>query len=411
MYCDVRHAYVLFRIVSMHVCSRSLHLLQRSLLQFAVMGRHLTPKEIDTMFAWKSAGFDPMTIHAKLSRIRRRKRQQAPSLSSVRRALKSSTFKRGASETRGRKQKLSMRNLKALEKARVELIKKADGLHEVHWDDIMKKARVPPVHRTTAAKAMAKAGFNVKWRTPRLKPMRNDIDEAERRRICKTLRKLPASYWRRRVHLFMDNKKWDIPQSAKGKRFLRMIKVRGHLRTPSEGLKKGFTKPNTKKHHVNTGGHVNVCAGIIGCKVRIWHYLPPRWSGEAAENLYRNVVHKALRKHHPGKRKYIILEDNDPTGYKSNRARKAKVELGIVPLPFPTYSPDLNPLDYALWDEVDRRMQKPGARGQESAGQYMARLRRTALSIPQVIIKKMLSDMKLRTESVYVNHGGHIPRD
>ena len=37
----------------------------------------------------------------------------------------------------------------------------------------------------------------------------------------------------------------------------------------------GFTKPNVKKHNVSVGS-VNVCACIIGGRVRIWHYLPKK---------------------------------------------------------------------------------------------------------------------------------------
>ena len=293
----------------------------------------------------------------------------------------------------------------------MELIQRADGQHEVHWDHIIKKARVPAVHRTTAAKAMVTSGYQVKWRNPRLKPMRSDADEKERKRICNKLRKLPASHWQRRIDLYMDNKKWDIPTTARGKRFLNTGKVRGHLRKRSEGLQKGFTKPNAKKHKVNTGGSVNVCAGIIGGRVRIWHYLPSRWNGEAAEDLYRNVVHPALIKHCAARRTYTILEDNDPTGYKSTRAKNAKVELGIVPIEFPTYSPDLNPLDFSLWSAVAARMDKGVLRLRETAAQYLARLRRTALAIPEADIRRMLSDMKPRAESIYANNGGHIPRD
>ena len=64
----------------------------------------------------------------------------------------------------------------------------------------------------------------------------------------------------------------------------------------------------------------------------------------------------ALQKYRGNKRRYDILEDNDPTGYKSNDAKKEKVRLKIVPVEFPTYSPDLNPCDYALWTEVATRM-------------------------------------------------------
>ena len=59
----------------------------------------------------------------------------------------------------------------------------------------------------------------------------------------------------------------------------------------------------------------------------MWHYLPDRWSGAAASDLYRKVVVKALRRWRPGKAKYVLVEDNDPTGYKSAAARRlASVE-------------------------------------------------------------------------------------
>ena len=80
----------------------------------------------------------------------------------------------------------------------------------------------------------------------REKPMRGEADEAERKRVCNKVRKLPVSYWLRRVLLYMDNTRWDAPTTAKGKKFVKMIKVRGHLRKRSEGLKKGFTKPSVR---------------------------------------------------------------------------------------------------------------------------------------------------------------------
>ena len=88
----------------------------------------------------------------------------------VRRALRGSTFKRSNVETRGRKQILSPANLRALERARKRLIARAEGDYEVHWDDIIQAARVPKVDRTTASKCMRAAGYDLAWRSPRLKP-------------------------------------------------------------------------------------------------------------------------------------------------------------------------------------------------------------------------------------------------
>jgi transposase len=139
--------------------------------------------------------------------------------------------------------------------------------------------------------------------------------------------------------------------------------------------------------------------------------LPASWTGQAAEDLYRDVISPALKQHHGKKRRYTTLEDNDPTGYKSWKAVNTKQELNICPLEFPKYSPDLNPCDYSLWAEVEARMatQKPPAN--ESLVAFKARLRRTALSIPKAVIAKMLASMKERSQQVYDNNGGHIPRD
>ena len=122
----------------------------------------------------------------------------------------------------------------------------------------------------------------------------------------------------------MDNKKFAIPTSSRAKRYVKMVKVRGHLRTRAEGIKKHFTKPKSTKHKVNPGAHVNVCAVIINCRVAVWQYLPSRWCGEVARDLYSDPLIKALREHRGIKAVYKTIEDNDPTGYKCNIAKKAK---------------------------------------------------------------------------------------
>ena len=129
-----------------------------------------------------------------------------PDAASVRRALEGKTFRPGIVETRGRPRALTPRNLRALDQARKRLIAKADGEYEVHWDDIIKAARVPNVDRTTAAKAMKAAGYDVQWRTPRLKPARGTADDAQRAEICKKLRMLPETYWTETVDAYIDCK-------------------------------------------------------------------------------------------------------------------------------------------------------------------------------------------------------------
>ena len=375
------------------------------------MGKHLSAAELDAIQTWKSKGVTAAEIHRKLQGGRRRKRMAGPDLSTVHRALKGASFQRTRVESRGRKRALSSVNVRALDRTRRRLITKADGDYEVHWDDVIRAARTPAVHRTTAARALKAAGYKVQRRNPRLKPDRSKLDEAQRKEMCDKLRKLPLTYWTQTVDAYIDCKRWRIPRNIRGRKFLNKLKVRFHLRTPEEGLQRGFTKPDARKHHRNTGPNMNLCAGIVGGRIRVWHYLPGRWSGAAAADLYRDVIAPALKRHCGVKRKYILLEDNDPTGFKSTRGIEAKAALNIEPLRFPTYSPELNPLDFAVWDEVERRMSEQKAPANESVHAFKARLRRTALAIPAPVVTKMLCAIKRRAQSVYDHDGGNIPED
>ena len=97
-------------------------------------------------------------------------------------------------------------NLKTMDRVRDELLTKADCEREISWDEVIRKARVRKVDRTTAAKHMKKE-LGVTALRPRAKLTRNDIDEANRKRICNRLRKLPSKYWTASVQLTMDNKR------------------------------------------------------------------------------------------------------------------------------------------------------------------------------------------------------------
>ena len=373
------------------------------------MAPHLTGKEID--FINSNRKLEPKVVHEKLVKQRTKKRMEAPTLRNLRKILKGETYRRGVVETRGRKEKLTRRNVQALDKARKNLIEDAESEDEVHWDDVIKAARVPKVHSKTARNAMQKAGLDVKWRNPRQKPYRSAKDKLQRKNMCKKLAAKPLSYFTEKIDLYMDNKTFAIPTTPGAKAHLKMTKVRGHLRTRSEGLSPGFTKPNNKRHRKNPGDRVQVCAGIINDQIKIWHYLPSTWNGEVAEETYRGPIISALRRHRGVKRSYSIVEDNDPTGYKSRRAVAAKMELGIKPIDYPKYSPDLNPLDYFVWSEVDRRMGLAKVTRVETKAQYMARLRRTALSIPKATMAKAVAQMKRRASDIADAKGGNIKID
>ena len=128
----------------------------------------LTTSGMDRIHKFKAESFTRMQIHAQLVMDRRRRRQQGPDLTTVRRFVRGKTHKRAVAETRGRKKKRSVANVKAMDRARDKVITQAGCEREISWDEVVRQARVPSVHRTTATKHMLRER-GVKALRPRAK--------------------------------------------------------------------------------------------------------------------------------------------------------------------------------------------------------------------------------------------------
>ena len=287
------------------------------------MAPHMSNAELDRATALHSAGKTPVEVRALLQRARTARGQPGPDLTTVRRALRGATRKRARVETRGRKAKMTIVKLRALDAARRRLIQRAEGEREVHIQDVMKAARVTDVAPSTVSKHFSEH-LGVHWRAPRAEPLRTKEDMAERVDMCTKWKRLPNDFFTDRVDAIIDNKVFQIPTYARAKAHARKSRVRGHLRTRGEGLQKHFAKPKGNKHRVNPGATVNVAAAIVKGKIRVWHYLPKRWCGSAACDLYSKVLAPSLRRNHPEKASFRVVEDNDPTGYKCNKAIECK---------------------------------------------------------------------------------------
>ena len=138
--------------------------------------------ELAVIHRMAGVGTAPVDIQKSLAKARAQvsKRQMkrktkvkglGPDLTSVRRVLKGSTHCQGKPETRGAKKKLSKPNVRRLNTMRLQLIKEASGEREVHWQDVIEKARVPSVSPQTARKRLREEGYDVGGRPPREKPM------------------------------------------------------------------------------------------------------------------------------------------------------------------------------------------------------------------------------------------------
>ena len=78
---------------------------------------------------------------------------------------------------------------------------------------------------------------------------------------------------------------------------------------------------------------------------------------------------------------------------------------------FPRYSPDLNPLDYSTWYEIERRMFENEPAKVESVEQYKRRLRATALGLPKSFVSKAVRLMAARVRECRDVKGANLSGD
>ena len=294
---------------------------------------------------------------------------------------------------------------------RKKLIKTTANNREVRWVDIIKKSRAPKGDPTTLRRAFQREGIKVQARRPREKPQRSPEVAKERYNWSQENSHLNGDYFSDDLDMIIDNKKFEVPTTEKARQYMTNQRIRFHLRLPSEGLQPEMTKPSRKKNRMNTGGHASVCAGISNCRIVLWHYLPKIWNGKVAADLYSGPILDTLKKKRGVKRKYLVLEDNDPTGYKSGKAKVSKKASKIEAIVFPRYSPDLNPLDFSLWDEIEFRVLQNTPSGGETVVAYKKRLRLTALRLPEAIVRKALYDIPTRIKQCVESKGGNIAKD
>ena len=145
----------------------------------------------------------------------------------------------------------------------------------------------------------------------------------------------------------------------------------------------------------------------------MWHEVKDRWNAGTAVEMYTGPLRRALAKAHPNVRgSWRVLEDNDSTGYKSGQAVAAKANVGIQEFNLPKRSPDLNPLDFSLWATVNKKMRDQEKKWpkskRETREQFLARLRRAAMSLPSDYITSIVGALERRCQQVVGAKGGHF---
>lgn len=269
---------------------------------------------------------------------------------------------------------------------------------------------MPQASLRTITKALHKR--NIRFRKLREKPILTTQDIKARKDFAAAYAGKTSTWWQQSIHLHIDVKHFAIYLNGKGRRYVAQVGTRGAYRGLGEKFAKGTVKPNPKlKYNPGVRG-VKVLAGVGDDRVLLWHFIESRWNGGVAAAMYKGPVLGALRKAFPSKRCFRVLEDNDPSGFKSSKGIAAKEEAKITPFEIPKRSPDLNVCDYALWKEVNKRMRLqekswPDSK-KETRGEFMARLRRTAMRLPSSFIGRAIGDMKNRCEKLQAAEGYYI---
>ena len=221
--------------------------------------------------------------------------------------------------------------------------------------------------------------------------------------------------WVGKPHAIIDNKKFRIYTTKAGRDHAARRSCRGAYQVKGQTPQPWLVKPKGGSIKFPAPG-VQVTAAVINGKIRFWKYVEGNWNGARAAEMYKELD-KALAKAFPQHAtkpwaSWSVIEDNDPTGYKSGKGLKAKSDLGIVTDDLPRRSPDLNVLDYSLWALINKKMREQEASFPksfvETQEQFKARLRKTAMSLPTSLVKKRVGDMQRRCRLINEAGGGLI---
>ena len=353
----------------------------------------MSPEEVRLAKQWYSEGSKPSEIAFRLGRDK----------SVLTRLL----VKQVPRKKQGRSNALTAAQVDLLVRRLDELVVKADAQYAVTVTMLRKAAKVKASVKTIQRAIHAR---NIYFRKLREKPVLTPDDVKARLKFAKKYKGKSSQWWNKNVHAFLDGKHFKTYLTSATRRLAAQHRTFGAYRAPGQGLSGGYVKPK-KGMPSSTGSKNSLVMGAVGSgKVLLWYEVPEgRWSGQAAADMYSGPLKTALTKSWPTKRKHVVLEDNDPTGFQSSKGKAAKLVNGIESFAIPKRSPDLNPMDYCIWSEINRRMRRQEVKWanakRESRAQYLKRLRRTAKNLSRDFVTSAIGDMKRRCQRLFEAKG------
>ena len=226
---------------------------------------------------------------------------------------------------RGRHAALTTAQVDKLEKKLADMIKQANGRKEITLAALKKRARCKASEVTIRRALHAR---DIYFYAMRWKPLLTKEDVEGRYAFGKKFGKKPSDWWKKNVQMKIDVKFFPIYLHGRARAHAAQTGCRGVYRKYGEGLSVGYYKPNPKMKY-NTGAKgIHVLAGVGNGKVLLWEHIQGNWNAKEAERIYRGPMLAALKKEYPTLHRFKVLEDNDPTGFRSKRGMQAKEDVG-----------------------------------------------------------------------------------
>ena len=373
--------------------------------------------EVEKMDKLQKSGTSPQDILTKMKAARQRRDEAGPSQASVYRFLGGFTYVRGREETRGRPGNVPKDLVRVANQQRRKLIKEAKNEYLVTWGDVHDATKKVlkergHVNRNCPMPCEDWLARQVRAVTPvRARPGKRRIAKDPKHVIQRYEQALdwsqyPESHWTnpRKIHGYIDSKKFVACRNAKDKRLLRATKLHHHLRTPAEGKETAFVLP--KKTRMLLGvPSIDVTAAVGHDGIFFWYVNTDRWNGASAAKMYTELG-KALRKKYGNLRQFNIVEDGDPKGFQSGKGKDAKSKERIVSWTLPAHTPSWMPLDYCLRNEIEQRTLAKKGCDFETGKSYQKRLAITARRLPKKLVFSTVKKMKGNIDAVLKNKGG-----
>jgi transposase len=307
----------------------------------------------------------------------------------------------------GRKRALTQQHVQRIVKKMEKMITQAKGEKEITIGMVREACKVKASIRTLQREFRAQGIY---FRKLRQKPRLTPEDIKDRLAFATKYKAKSKQWWLKTLHMVIDLKNFSVYLTSTARGRAAMREVRGVYRKKGQGLNQGYTAVSKSLRHNPGARSVMIAAGVGKGKTLLWEPIKKAWCGAEAANLYSGPMLKALKRAYPGRAKFTVLEDNDPTGFRSKKGIQAKVDSGIKIFHIPKRSPDLNVCDYAIWRAVVRQMrlqeaQFPAAK-RESRDEYISRLRKAATGLKKSFIDAAIGDMKRRCQRLFEAKGG-----